>query len=355
MKKERHNPKSTRNSIHILTRMLFAWLLLLTLPGCLMEPDHTNPVDPENPAYNNVGTLVVTVTDLDDNPLPGAQVRMLEFDTAKYTLIDGTVEFELSPGKVYFEVDRDMYASQTIEATVVAFRTVSQVVELNGDPFIDSVQVRSRMVQTNESDYLFGYEFVVYAGDVDGRNDLTELLMYKPGETEYTIINADAVMMISEDVSFELSDYYELFGRDFRFVLYDESEDTACVVEQIYNILYYSGLSLDMLDISSVYNIGDMEFKWRNWASDLLPHPPDTYRLEIFANLNTNNSFIDTFVTFTNPVEIDTMSINIYQTDGFQDGIPRYWRLTMYDLFGNYVSSLRKSFTPVQIIGDEAQ
>jgi hypothetical protein len=338
-------------SIRIWINLFLALIISGLFAGCLLEPDRNNINDPWSRDFEDNGEVVLTINDIRNDPISGAQVRLLDINVAKYTDLNGNVEFpDVPEGTLHYEVQREKYATQWGEAIIERGETTFERVNLNGKPFIDSIQVRSRMVQTGFQQFNFGYEFTVFGGDLDGRHDLTDLLVYKPGEDEHLPpISGDTIMVATEDVSPNLTEYYTLLGRDFRFVLYDEAEDSVTVARRIFSFLKYEGLSDDMLGSSSVFEIGQMRFKWLNLARLILDNPPATYRLEVFRYQNDSEPFIDTLVTFVNPGETSELSIEIYQTEGFQAGTPRFWQLTMYDQFGNYVRSLRQSFTPTQV------
>lgn len=327
-------------------------MIALLMAGCFLDPDHDNPADPKNPVFENVGNLVVTVTDRDDNPLAGVEVRLLGYDLARFTLEDGKVQFELPRGKVSFVIELSGFVTQLHEVTITPFETIEKAYEMNGSPVIESIIATSFMKQTGTEDFIYGYDLTIETNDRDGSTDLTFLRVYEPGDfTTYTIAS-EPVIHIVKNVADSLGDFTSLINRDFRFVLYDESSDSVVTTAKLLNFTNYTYLTGDMLTSASVYTIGNMSFKWDNLAKRLLFAPPDTYLFQIFANTSIAEPFIDTLVTFKNPGDIDTMSVNIYQTEGFTDGVSAYWQLTMYDMFGNYVQSLRKAFQPTEISGE---
>ncbi len=322
-----------------------------------MEPDRNNPSDPSSPEYNDDGMIRFAVYDRDNDALENAIVRLLGYDDAQFTDENGIAMFEVPGDTVYYTVERAGYVPKSNQVFVQARTTTTEVIRLNGEPFIDSVRVNTTMREDVPGTFQYGYQCRVYVGDNDSIEDLTELRFYPPGANSPESVIAEPEIFIDEVVSDTSKDLINLIGQEFRFVLYDEESDTAEVRETLSTHLFYKWLSQDMLPIGPhEYEIGNMEFTWANNTSPRhLLYAPNKYRLQIFRRQQDTESFIDTTVVFDFSYAQSTpeFTILITQEEGFTDGQTHWWQLTMYDLSGNLVRSPRLEFIPSpDIIGD---
>ncbi|GBE30029.1 MAG TPA: hypothetical protein ENH10_08750 [Bacteroidetes bacterium] len=333
--------------------VFFSVVLLGMLTSCLWEPDRDNPADPYSDFHNDDGSLEIQVIDRADNPLEGAEVRLQGYGEARYTNTDGKATFIVPSELQYFTVTRDNYVSQSGEADVDPRATTTKLIKLNGKPSIDSVHVRTRMIDVDNGEqnvHQIGYEFDIYSDDPDGETDLTDILMYRPDGSPPRTEIASGYIRIEEDYATAISDFYELLGNDFLFVLYDEAEDTTQYTIQIRNMINYRGLTDNMAE-GKTYDLDAIYLTWENLASEKLDVPAKTYRARIFSSQTISESIVDTTLTFENPEE-DTLGINILQTEGLMGGFRYWWELYMFDKFGNYVQSERVYFDVDEIQGE---
>ncbi|MDZ7407783.1 MAG: carboxypeptidase-like regulatory domain-containing protein [candidate division KSB1 bacterium] len=157
------------------------WLLSCTTPA-----EHSNPLDPESPAYQEKGTITGRVTSFYQpySPLPGAEVRLLPGGESRRTSTFGEFTFSgLSPGRYMLLVTAEGFADDSAGVEVAARQTREVAFHLDAVPQVTGAKVTAAHVKTraslSDTDFVF-LTVTAEVSDGDGPNDLQRVQVEIP-------------------------------------------------------------------------------------------------------------------------------------------------------------------------------
>ncbi len=163
-----------------LTAVCF-WLFSCTTPA-----EHSNPLDPESPAYLDRGVLSGTVTSFYQpfRPLPDADIHLLETGASRRSNANGEFTFAgLAPGRYTLRATSAGYAADSAEVEVAARETRVLSFRLNALPLVADARVTAAHVKTRASLSDTDFVFLTITAEVfdgDGNNDLQRVQVEIP-------------------------------------------------------------------------------------------------------------------------------------------------------------------------------
>lgn len=149
------------------------WLFSCTAPA-----EHSNPLDPESPAYLNKGVLSGAVTSFYPpfRPLPDADIHLLQTGVSRRSDAKGEFSFAgLAPGRYKLVATTAGYATDSAEVEVAARETRVVNFRLNALPLIADARVTAAHVRTRASVTDTDLVFLTVTAEVrdgDGTNDV---------------------------------------------------------------------------------------------------------------------------------------------------------------------------------------
>ncbi len=157
------------------------WLFSCTTPA-----EHSNPLDPESPAYLNRGIITGIVTSFYQpyRPLSGADIHLLPTGTSRRSDANGKFTFaELAPGRYTLWATTAGYTTDSAEVEVAARETRVVDFRLNALPLVADARVTAAHVKTRASLSDTDFVFLTVTAEVldgDGSNDLQRVRVEIP-------------------------------------------------------------------------------------------------------------------------------------------------------------------------------
>lgn len=150
------------------------------LPACLFfscttPAEHSNPLDPESPAFTESATISGTVTRYYQPflPLANVEVRLFPGPALVLTNNDGAFSFRgLAPGVYQLQARLPRYAADTLVIRLSQRQTLTTTIRLNGLPRVDSVSIFTARVSRQPDSTRFFLNVQALTSDPDGPGDV---------------------------------------------------------------------------------------------------------------------------------------------------------------------------------------
>ena len=171
----------------------FCILSTFLLSGCSWDPQHTNPVDPRSPYYQETGDLCITVQTLNRQPISGATVLIKELGRFTETNAEGIgVLQDLPVGSWWVVSYRDnnpaaIYARDSILATIRNLERSDLNLQLDALPRFESTSVTAWTKAVSDNENSYRAIFRARVNDPDGLADLAIVKWVLPDLIEDTL------------------------------------------------------------------------------------------------------------------------------------------------------------------------
>jgi hypothetical protein len=161
-------------------RVGLAWLLAILSSSCTAPVEHSNPLDPQSPAFSEAASISGTVTTSYQpfRPLENVEMRLLP--GLKIALTNRRGEFgfsDLRAADYKIHAVFAGYASDTLAVSVKQRESATVTMRLKGLPRIDSVKVVTARIASQADSAFFFLEVKAFAGDPDGVADIKRLTL----------------------------------------------------------------------------------------------------------------------------------------------------------------------------------
>jgi len=173
------NDRASRFNHEILQPRLVLILTILHF-SCTSPVEHSNPLDPESPAFSELGKITGTVTTYYQpfRPLENVEVRISPGPQLALTNNRGEFEFSGLHDQDYkLHAALPGYASDTLLVKVPRREAVTVTMRLNGVPQVDSVKIVTARIASQTDSTFFFLEVKAFAGDPDGVGDVRRLTL----------------------------------------------------------------------------------------------------------------------------------------------------------------------------------
>lgn len=207
-------------------RLFTAFLMVLVLAGC--QAPHSNPLDPDNPAYR-IYTISGTVADagLSTKPTAGAMVSWPEENLHTLTGADGAFVLQCTRQKDgWLYIQKQGYAPDSVFLSWGTAKSLSTSRLLNRYPQMDSLYIYSS-VRNKYSGTEYYLYFETYVSDTD--DDIDTVRIACPRLNIYKTlnkINANYFEGRFSDFDLELTSFDDVIGKDFSIITVDRAGKT---------------------------------------------------------------------------------------------------------------------------------
>ncbi|MBZ0263475.1 hypothetical protein K8I28_02290 [bacterium] len=341
--------RRTRFNHKTITVLLILTILSLFIQGCMDEPPHDNPVDPESDSYTGRGILKVTVSKNSGARLEEAIVSIEETGQLAKSNIFGEVSVEVPSFEwIHFSVQKEGYSTSQDSAYVLYSSPEVKNITLNGIPTIDSVKIVSGMdLETPSGPYYFNiYEVYAFVQDHDGLSDVTVSYHDSLGMGR-RVLRRVSGNMFKDSLNFGISeisgidDLWQRIGQEISISASDSVDTSETYHAKLDHFFRYSNLDLDMEGRASLDN--DSRLLWTRIPS--VTFSPITYRWALVYPTDESIVFMDTTITYmeddytivSDPPSEYTVCAATYEGQIPTPGTSINWYLTLYDPHGSWI------------------
>lgn len=319
---------------------ILAFGCAVALCGCLGEVEHSNPLDPNAPGFDSVGTISgqttryyppFTAVQDADVQLGGHAVRSDE---------DGRFVFRNVPAGEYFlSAKADGFKSPVDTVTVALGTSVDELsVRLDGLPVILYTAVRSvRISRWFPTEDLFMLDVVAIVEDPDGISDIDSVWFEIPAQGfESGLDDARVAGRFEDDLNvadLSVESLYALQGSEFLLFAQDQ---VGFVVESdpthIFRVIDYTPVAVEPQgQITLLDNTPTL-----SWEDAALPYPY-TYQLDVFRD----QANVQTRVDQITDIPADQLS---YELETPLPAGTYFWTVWVVDQHGNRSRSKEAGF-----------
>ncbi len=316
----------------------------LAFGACAPDAPHSNPVDPKSPSYNPDGVLSGQVLPLGAPyiGIPNALVVILQDSAAQLTAPDGSFLFQNAPvGNITVVISKQSYATDTMQVTLQAHKSLDTVAHLDALPQVSGAQV----VTSKIDQWYYGpvYSALVTAAinDPDGIGDINPDSVYVHIDTlavqmAYSITDKNWQATIPESIV-PNGDIQWLIGRAFQVTAADR-ENNIGSSQPFYTTRI---IEAEPGPIYPVYPDTTTPYPQLSWNS---PFPSVSFDYSYIIQVFLNTSGAATQVG--NSIALSSNAIAYNLTDSLPDG-QYFWTIAIIDSFGNSSTSREAAFTVV--------
>ncbi|MCF7810844.1 hypothetical protein K9N50_07630 [bacterium] len=317
---------------YLIYSMVLVWFV-----GCEWDPDHSNPFDPDNPNYEEIGNLRLKVYPLDRHadPIPGVTVLISELGRFEITDESGQVFFDQVPADtlkvVAYRNDNSeiVYARDSIEVIVEPYKTKFDSLRLDAVPIIDSCKVNSVTLIEDSSGYditKVSARLTAWVRDPDGILDLDSVVFSFPEIRRKLSYNLDSLFWRTDIPSEEFpgGDLRNTILKFFTFEAFDKTKNfthaetlLGRVINGVPRLYPHSGSATPLLD----------------WTYLLYNQLPNIESFNYLLRIYTADAERDT--VYQRIVVPDESSYNTHQIEKELDYGDYFYQVWVIDLFGN--------------------
>jgi hypothetical protein len=317
-------------------KYLLFLVVLIWFTDCQWDPDHSNPFDPDNPNYEEIGSLRLKIYPLNwnDDPIQGATVLIDQLSRFGVTDSTGEVYFDNVPADTititaYRDSDDEIiYARNSKKVVIEPSKTTFDSLQLDALPIFDSTKVNSITIVVDDQTKVTA-KLKAWVHDPDGNRDLKRVefdsfdisaeLHYNPDSLYYQLD------VPSED--FPGGDLRNTLLQPFTFRAFDQagnsSETTSLLARVINGYPEYL-----------VYTFYPAPLVW-NYA--LYAQLPDTSRFNYLVRIYTAD--IDRAIVYEKMVVPSISARNEHRIEKVLNFGDYYYQVWVIDLFGNMARS----------------
>lgn len=320
--------------------VILVWAVLFC--GCLGEVEHTNPLDPNAPGFDSVGTLggVTTRYYPPFLPLENATVML---EPGMYSVTsnqDGRFVFRDVPaGEYVLSASKDGFESQDEIVEVELGASVDSVqVRLDGLPIFRSISIYSTHISRwFPTEDLYRLDAVVSVEDPDGLGDVDSVWFAIPSrDFEYGLRATNISGQYEEFILSESLPGNSLYALQGDQIVV-EAMDAAGLIStsdprHILRVIDYTPVAID----PQGQEVLDTSTPTLSWEDAALPYE-FTYRVEVTrvqANVET---------TFYSKPDIPSDNLS-HQVDMDLSPGTYYWTVFVVDQYGNRSRSKEAGF-----------